>query len=138
MNEQRRSTGFEFIIRRLDEDEAEARKATPGPWALVDRGHSLTVRGGPHEEIAVCAFDQDQFPASSEWISDEPDVQHIARHDPARVLRDVAAKRKAVECLQQIANGCTEPGWDGIAEEALWHLASVYSNHPDYQENWAW
>jgi hypothetical protein len=58
------------------------------------------------------------------WLSDR--VEHIARHDPARVLADVEAKRRIVE-------------WDAeqpVDRGVLNILASVYADHPDYREEW--
>ena len=55
---------------------------------------------------------------------------HIARHDPARVLREVEAKRKIV---RDVACGFYDSDYD----EAVEHLAAVYSDHPDYDPDWA-
>jgi hypothetical protein len=71
---------------------------------------------------------------------------HIARHDPARVLREVAAKR---QLLQEVWTGMEdfavniEESRDGddcgareYRDQLLGILALAYSDHPDYQEAW--
>ena len=70
---------IEFLRARLDEDEAAAR------GSYCDGQYWVT------EEEAVYR-----------WADDEPvyianrkaDARHIARHDPAHTIREVAAKRK--------------------------------------------
>jgi hypothetical protein len=79
----------EFLTARLDEDEAVARAASPGPWH-------------PNAELdEVLAMDgitvADGFALSGPQT--RATTEHIARHDPARVLADVEAKRRIVERL---------------------------------------
>lgn len=60
-------TLVEFLAARLDDDEAVAQRAARWNEGCRD------------------------------WATDgEPDWEHIARHDPARVLREVEAKRRIV------------------------------------------
>jgi hypothetical protein len=72
----------EFLRAALDEDERVARVATPGPWRL-DAGLRLP------EQIDVVSVDY--FTVCEDL--EDTDAAHIARHDPARVLAEVAAKR---------------------------------------------
>jgi hypothetical protein len=131
----------DFLNARLkdDADTAEAaRDLMDEPWKILPEGpeeenysgeyrisNGITVAG--HVEEAKAAF--------------------IARHDPARVLREVEAKRTIVdlhgrkhECSTFDHNGdidscsyCSSP------EDCstLLALASIYSDHPGYQEEWA-
>lgn len=73
-------------------------------------------------------------------------AQHIARHDPARVLADVEAKRALVDywsrAFQNPIDADKFPGhdWDLVRGAARWtlrHLATPYASHPDYQAYWA-
>src|SRR5690606_10817173 len=77
----------EFITARLGEDEQQALSASPGPWHLnAEHDEVIAIDG-----IEVCtahALSNNQLRNTA---------RHIARHDPARVLREVAAKRKIVE-----------------------------------------
>lgn len=60
-------------------------------------------------------------------------AKHIARHDPARVLGEVAAKRGIVAKVRQgMVNIRIFPGlW-----ESMQLLAVPYDDHPDYREEW--
>ena len=100
----------EFISARLDEDEAAARKAADFPY---------------------------DHPSDAPWIAMQLKVQrgiamtfdaHFARHDPARVLREVAAKRRA---LSRYLNDDEMVMWPVIVA-----IAAIYSDHPDYREDW--
>lgn len=59
----------------------------------------------------------------------ESQVRHIVRHDPARVLREVAAKRMLVERLGR--------GRSAASRESVRLLALPYAQHPDYQPEWS-
>src|SRR6266851_9644248 len=76
-----------FLNARLRDDEAAARAAAPGPW----RGRDA----GSWSEVA---------PAKGTG-PEAADTEHIARHDPARVLREVAAKRAILEFYLEPPNG---------------------------------
>jgi hypothetical protein len=121
-----------FLRARLDEDEQGARAVTANGWANI----------GPH-------------PADS-----RPVAQHIFRHDPARVLREVEAKRRIIDGLEAARDNLQKsaanyqawaagerephPGVNGSGAEslipgltyAMQVLASPYSDHPDYHEEW--
>src|SRR6516162_9337625 len=78
-----------FLRARLDEDEAAANATTPGPWmAGAERAHLVdnVVYGQsewPDHIQQVCNVNYAQHKAGN--------ATHIARHDPARALREVAA-----------------------------------------------
>ena len=105
----------EFIRARIDEDEAIAKAAANRHWLTDDNIITL------HPE-----HDGDGFMS---WPT-RADAQHAANHDPARVLREVEAKRRMVEDT-----------WGGPDHEDMWlhHMrliASIWSDHPDYQQEW--
>lgn len=65
---------------------------------------------------------------------------HIARHDPARALREVAAIRAIVAtCENDLRIGARTDLTQG-GQIALYvtckRLASIWSGHPDYQPEW--
>lgn len=109
----------EFISARLDEDRAAATEAASRPGGPAwDDGTRLT---------AV--------------------ARHINRHDPARVLREIEAKRAIVgahrdgvaEMGRQQAgiNGTVDPGIRGGVTAllfALHEIATAWSDHRDYAE----
>ncbi len=120
-----------FLLARLDEDEAVARLAARegGTWKQDDptrRPGAISSLDGP------VVYD--------EGAPDENQAPHIARHDPARVLREVAAKRAIIAaCEEAIRNQGIfgEDGGQPLAEKVLPALAAVYGDHPGYDPQWA-
>jgi hypothetical protein len=109
------STLVGFLLSRLAEDERLARAAQAGGSA----GTAGTTGGQP--------------------VAD-PRSAHSARHDPARVLREVAAKRAMVrawvEAMQEQLAEHTDTDFIVLCELALAHFAAVYSDHPEYRPAW--
>lgn len=110
----------EFLTARLDEDEAAARDVLENGVVSWDEARQILYRAGWHAERAEA---------------------HIVRHDPARVLADVAAKRSIVQAwvdADEMAG--PYPGTDAGVEmgllTAVHHLAAVYDQHPDWREKW--
>lgn len=63
--------------------------------------------------------------------------EHIARHDPARVLRDVEVKRKLLDVLVDVLE--REPadvGQVSVAEYTIALLGAFWATHPDYLDQW--
>lgn len=136
-------TIVEFLTARLDEEEASAQ-------AVVDIGGL-----GDWEDLPVAELDGRRALTGGSFIFAVMDpvpegpacADHIARHDPARVLRETTAKR-AILALHE-PNGdycstCLESESDLYGaeyEEApclnVRHLAAVYSDHPDYDPEWS-
>lgn len=62
---------------------------------------------------------------------------HIALHDPARVLREIAAKRRIVAALAE-----AEDNHGGYitatytTRDALKDMAAVYAGRDGYEESW--
>ena len=114
-------TIVEFLSARLDEDEAGALATTPVPlpgrWKVARDKHAdddaplQLIQGedpddhaseeySSTEVIAYCAY----------WQAEaEANLRHIARHDPARVLAEVKAKR-AIVALHPISSRPEEWG----------------------------
>jgi len=70
-------------------------------------------------------------------------AEHIAKHDPFRVLAECEAKRRIVALSQvegtaQFPNyeGGYESGWEDASSDAVRLLALPYADHPDYQPEW--
>ena len=66
---------------------------------------------------------------------------HIARHDPARVLAEVEAKRRIVRAHAKWCEGRCEAkypegGFDAAHYWSIKSLAAAYADHPDYREEW--
>lgn len=110
----------EFIEARLAEDESAARKAADFPYDAPSDAPWVSMQLLVRRGVAV--------------TSDE----HFARHDPARVLRQVAALRAVVtstrERNDQIEGFSTT---DEMVADDLAPIAAIWSDHPDYQPEWA-
>lgn len=125
-----------FLNRMIDEDEASARACAevyPAPWDVNDRGHTAYVRAD--EPTFRIVAELEQHDSIHDWLGTR--LEHIARHDPARALADVAAKRAIVEAHHPV-DPCD-------AHDAMCHtvpcstllaLASVYADHPDFKAEW--
>jgi hypothetical protein len=110
----------EFLRARLDEDEAAARAARNAlPWK---------VRSGPGDDGG---WETEVGPARMLFSDDEPAAEHIARWQPERALREVEAKRRVISDHDR-AEFCDQ----AALGQALYVLAAVWSDHPDYQEDW--
>lgn len=143
-------TLVEFLLARLNEDQQIAKAATPGQWEIWD-GSRERWDGDPagkwgYAEVFVGTTEQavtyhpdTGHPSGS--VSTE-DATHITRHDPARVLAEVEAKRAIVDvyALNERNDDGEDyeyaSGWAQGLGEAVRHMATVYSDHPDYDESW--
>lgn len=131
---------IEFLRARLDEDEQTALAASPGPWAPNDECDEVLAVDG--ERVA------DGFALSGRQL--RATVDHIARHDPARALREVEAKRRILARHQPIEVFgimlCTHCGVVAGGQSAraamswpcpeLRDAAAAHSDHPDYRDEW--
>lgn len=113
----------EFLLARITEDEAVA-KAAQG-FAHLDGGQS----GAGHWKVDWTGM---RFPEKA--VAD-----YAAHHDPARILAECAAKRAIIEhCRTLEAKVFNDDLWNvDEHDDILQSLASVYSDHPDYQQEWA-
>jgi Family of unknown function (DUF6221) len=129
-----------FLEARLAEDEATAREAAAGDQARWKATGDL--------EPAVYVADGGPV-AVGPWGGSlrEDEAAHIARHDPARVLRDVAAKRAILAMhaefwrLYRTFEQAGEPGSISLGRaqglsDVLRQMAAVYASHPDYRAEW--
>lgn len=128
-----------FLLARLDEDEQAAKAALPGPWLV----------GTEHDHLLDwVVYGQSRWAGhlgqvcNVEYGHDGADnAAHIARHDPATVLADVAARRRIVE--EHV--GVHRCDWGDYAggdcgectTEVLRLLAVRYAGHPDHYSGWA-
>lgn len=161
----------EFLTARLDEREHAAKTcadAFPSPWELSDRGWMAKVSADAPAFRTVAELEQSKTLDGEGWVGNY--LQHIAFHDPARVLADIAAKRAIIEFHKQwpvLVEGPTkfdQPDPSDLdsmvlkmSRQIMWAteqeyrnrfgdeppttpimraLASVYSDHPDYRQEW--
>ena len=123
-----------FLCAQLDEDERIARAATQGPWLVDCETHAEAIIAGDGTSVIAGGRWGDE---ASAFESTE-DALHIAAHDPARVLREVEAKREVVR-LAERAHDYHETFLNGFAaamEQALRLFALAYADRPGYREEW--
>lgn len=120
----------EFLLARLDEDEAVARAA------VTQEGEATWYVAPVHTapRITRVRTSRDNVPVALvegiEKIHDDTHLsEHIARHDPARVLAEVEAKRRIVARLADESSRRYD-------YDTLRLLALPYADHPDYDEAW--
>jgi hypothetical protein len=119
---------------QLDEDERIARAATPGPW--VDQGGYVTDVG---PKVQVTDYGTQDGEPEEDNPQGRADSAHIVAHDPARVLREIDAKRNLLH-LAERAHDYHETFTSGFAsalERTLRLFALAYADRPGYREEWA-
>jgi len=145
----------DFLLARIAEDEAVAQAAvwsSPDPdWDGVDAWDAEVAfgemavgpdRGSPTDAAVVIGPFRGGLHMTGKATERRNGVvaQHIARHDPARVLAECEAKRWIVAWCDPLydddgkpfgGGGCTEAWWDSLQA-----LALPYADHPDYREEW--
>lgn len=139
------TTLAEFIKARLDEDEATAQAAiaeTPacrrcegratGQWS-ISAEHNPVIKDAGAAQCSQVVVYNDGSPLVNE---------HIARNDPARVLREVAATRRALSRHRPTER---RDGWHPTCWfdnhrwpcAAVLDMAAIWSDHPDYDPAWS-
>lgn len=128
----------DFITARLAEDEQIARAAqqytNATPWRFAPDPHGGHHWAGSIEDEPTPGVSANQI---AEGVGESAWGEHIARHDPARALREVAAIRgvlESVEALNAALSGGEHHGLTSYTYGALEDLAAIWSDHPDYQE----
>jgi hypothetical protein len=139
-------TIIEFLEARIAEDEAVAREASAR--SLEWRSFRGSVHGGTITEPNPEWGDEpDEGYGSITIVYDEgaprvPEAAHIARHDPARVLAECAAKRLIIRHLiayqEAILKWQGERPVNNPGADSEWRMmplrdmVAVYADHPDY------
>lgn len=141
-----------FLRARLDEDEraALAAKNETGRWQWShDFGGMCNDPECPYgmlqdqDEHGTVLMQVHGLDVTDGWQG----AEHIVRHDPARVLREVAAKRKTLQrAVEAIAEAQGAGHWSAVEgefhgrshayQDVLRDLAEHWADHEDYQESW--
>lgn len=109
----------EFLTARLDEDEQAAMRVKSNWRQIGETGVIVASDGGYAEECA-----------NGNWTGI---AEHIVRHDPARVLAEVDAKRQLIDWVLKWP---MRPHLPSSVDGVLERLALPYADHPDYNEAW--
>lgn len=134
----------EFLKARLDEDEEVARASISGvperaewsyePWSSSVEGSGEVIAPNGRDDSGYPEYITCDMEGLSKAVS-QKDGPHIARHDPARVLREVAAKRALLAWMGNYHN--IHPDNRIYLNASLYVMAASYADHPDYQKEWA-
>ncbi|MFF0816620.1 DUF6221 family protein [Rhodococcus sp. NPDC003318] len=143
-------TIVEFLLERIDDDEEIALAAAGWDSSGRVRDAGLWHREGVNSVTnswGRTVVHGDGTPP------EDSQAEHIVHNDPARVLRECAAKREILEHHRPVDAGLSQsnacygcgtagPCGDYIAEDisdcpVLTSLAAVYSDHPDYDPTWS-
>lgn len=142
----------EFLTDRLDEREAAARTLAEETGARWTVAREVSLRSNALV-VAVQREDGDGslpiVPPGEYLIYCGPEAEpgaahlavHIAEHDPARTLADIAAVRRVIARHQ----GIHRCDWGELRMPEFWPctaadlraLAVPYADHPDYDEDWS-
>jgi len=131
-----------WLLAAIAEDERVAVEASPGPWTYGDiesvAGGSLY---GTDQMVASILWDnEDPRPIRRPIYESEADANgaHIARHDPARVLAECAAKRQIVELAwDHFGDPEFAGGMEYAHEQVVAILAQPYRDRPGWRDEWA-
>ncbi|MEH0627821.1 DUF6221 family protein [Streptomyces stelliscabiei] len=177
---------MQWLSAQLDEDERIARAASGGT-VVGEPGNWRSAPGGDEWETFRTDCDEDELlVALRPGLPRPPDVmsglwgevvcyrpafedpgdesplsqfEHAARHDPARVLREVEAKRQLLEPHEPTMNPSVDSDLDNLNDRSTWlpvcsacqstigHpgdwpclpvrlLLAPYSDRPGYREEW--
>ncbi|MFH9403281.1 DUF6221 family protein [Streptomyces sp. NPDC017638] len=138
----------QWLGEQLDEDERIAQEASgwlkpAAHWSLDEwfgreTPHSLIAQGSPRLPVAGGHFTADPVPTVQ--------GEHIVRHDPARVLHEIDAKRRLLELhapdQMEYVDGDVCMVCDVRGEEPFYPCATVrllalpYAGRPGYREEW--
>ncbi len=128
-----------WLRAQLDEDERVAREAGTGRW--VDRGGNVVSAGLADGDFGHLGY----WVASASFACegeaegmDESHTAHIARHDPARVLAEVVAKRRIVNSFAASSVPLTTRTAEfAVVRMVLKLFALPYADRPGYRAEWA-
>lgn len=146
-----------FIEARLAEDERLALSSTPGhpDWQAftMDDVAGASVYDDQWLLLSGNWYDHNKAMSSKPgatgpaYIDTDDVMAHAARHDPARVLREVAAKRAILQRYEIAGIGAEATAGTVLAgasrlrmatlDDVLLALASVWSDHESYRAEWS-
>ncbi|MFJ6566246.1 DUF6221 family protein [Streptomyces sp. NPDC091292] len=125
----------DWLRAQLDEDKRIAQAATwcddAATWRAAVSEYGTPARpGGPRWYVEDSMEDGVVTTVDPQASADEGVALHIAEHDPARVLREIDAKRRVLNTLH-------EEGGDRMFADIFHLLALPYADRPGYRQEWA-
>lgn len=131
----------QWLGAQMDVDERIARAATKGPWLVDCETYAEALIAGDGTSVIAGG----RWGGEASAFESTEDAIHIAEHDPARVLREIEAKRGIVArhefaCHEAAALDIDEEEREKrIASAAAFQscvllIAAVYEARPGYAE----
>jgi len=130
-----------WLTAQLDADEEQARAAceyASPEWHLDEEFGETVLWWPPEPHVAEKEREKGLPVVSDRWRGETVGARiapHIAAHDPARVLREIDAKRQMIDRYEEV-----RPHGGDVTQEyqdfLLRLLASVYADRPGYREEW--
>ena len=112
----------EFLEARIAEDEAAANDATGARWVVLPGVHASLVNIDA-TQIRDEKWKYGRFGHIATTSHDASYAEHIARHGPARVLAECAAKREIIEYVS---------GWGHeYNDDDTWYSCGLATGHYD-------
>jgi hypothetical protein len=130
----------DFLRDRLDEDQKVAEYAMRSTPGYPDDG--VWAMDPEYPSDFGCRIEGQGITIYDEGGHDEYQAAHIARHDPASTLVDLQSKREIladyvnVVALGDVLHNPVNSMVTKVMLRQIRHLASVYSDHPDYDQEW--
>lgn len=125
----------EFLTARLDEDEAAAEAASY--YVMRERWHAIEWYDGEFSAdgrtVYVDIHGLAGTPITHGGALRREDGEHIARHNPARVLAEVKAKRRMLELAIEMIK---DEEFRAAGTTLMCNLAAPHDQHPDYDPAW--
>ncbi|MEU0847754.1 DUF6221 family protein [Streptomyces flaveolus] len=119
----------QWLRAQLDADQAKAQAVGEETWearyvdSVNDYPDTATVRLPGGDDVAV----MERYSMR--------DAEHIAAWDPARVLREIDAKRRTlIRCEEAML--AASPMLVHFAKQTAWDMARPYADRPGYREEW--
>jgi len=126
----------QWLRAQLDEDLRIAEAATGHHWDVCDETTPYLIHDVDAYRVNRTLDSTVGRVAVAEAAEDR---SHIAEHDPARVLREVDAKRRLLYQFEHRGNSvrATAGLWDGgVWDDMLRLLALPYADRPGYRPEW--
>lgn len=126
----------EFLTARWDEIEGDSKAAGrgyPAPWKVWPVAPHV-----PHADVTAYVRSADDMMVTGQV--ENLVAAHVASHDPAYVLADIAAKRQILVLHHEDQGFCIEdeyfPTRDPWPCVTVRLLAAPFADHPDFDPAW--
>jgi hypothetical protein len=125
----------QWLRAQLDEDERIALDAGGDRWSHHGGSLMWPTERGPRDAVVTYNGSAVGCIAITNPVHGDgaPEAVHIAEHDPARVLREIDARRRTlIRCEEEMLSGI--PRLVHFAKQTVREMALPYEDRPGYAE----